>query len=420
MQPIIVSHHHFARRFWAIIAAILALLCFLSALLIILDFHPQAQNAVNQQQRYSVNLKGETAWQGNFSTPLKSQMLPSSLDPLLPMSQAQPTEQDSDQQSSVGVMIDASDEVILTDTDTKNETIGDSVPSVTPPPDNEEPEPALARSESSAYVSSQAPLAAAPAPNLTEIIGDYKLPRISQTGDKPWQVYSKPFEVDGEKPLVGIIVTGLGLGRFTTESALNLPEEVTLSFSPYSKNAVMWGDHARNIGHEILVDLPQELQDYPASDPGPYGLINAVSGEANLDRLRWVMSRIPGIIGFTQNDDVAEASPTMDAAFADIAKRGLILVESARETSPRFSNMKENIGLISDNQTIKIDNILSDKLIRKKLETLEKKTKAHGTAIIVIRPYPIVFEVVEKWLKTLPDKNIQLAPISTIIARKND
>ena len=91
---------------------------------------------------------------------------------------------------------------------------------------------------------------------------------------------------------------GLGLSNAATEAAIQgLPGAVTLAFQPYSDGLQRWIGLARAAGHETLLNLPMEPQDYPQSDPGPQALFTSLSDEQNAQRLEWVLSRVTGYVG---------------------------------------------------------------------------------------------------------------------------
>ena len=95
------------------------------------------------------------------------------------------------------------------------------------------------------------------------------LPRIGPDGLEPWRVYARPFDATDLRPRVAVVMSGLGLSNAATEAAIQgLPGAVTLAFQPYSDGLQRWIGLARAAGHETLLNLPMEPQDYPQSDPG--------------------------------------------------------------------------------------------------------------------------------------------------------
>jgi polysaccharide deacetylase 2 family uncharacterized protein YibQ len=263
------------------------------------------------------------------------------------------------------------------------------------------------------------PLSIAPQDDLSEKVGEYLLPVIARDGTTPWRYYRKSFDDNSRaRPLIAIVIHGLGLGRMTTEKALSLDPNVTLSFSPYAKNTQMWGSHARNIGHEILLDLPQESKDYPANDPGPYALLNTLDVDSNKKRLHWVMSRVPGYVGFLQTDNPADQSIDMIDAFTEVANRGVFFLEAPVDKSKELVKKQEQMGLLFHPYSRRLDEVLSKKAISKQLDLLIKDAKKNGTAIGVTRPYPLTIDMLNNWIEELESHNITLVPVSAIMNRE--
>jgi hypothetical protein len=120
--------------------------------------------------------------------------------------------------------------------------------------------------------------------------GEFDLPPVKR--------FARPALFLGEKPRIGVLVTGLGLNRGVTAAAIaDLPPEVSLSFSPYAPELAAWIDAAHAYGHEAMLDLPLEPRNYPQDDPGPLGLLTALNGQENLRRLDELLKDADGIAG---------------------------------------------------------------------------------------------------------------------------
>ncbi|MGF1625215.1 MAG: divergent polysaccharide deacetylase family protein, partial [Alphaproteobacteria bacterium] len=174
-------------------------------------------------------------------------------------------------------------------------------------------------------------LSATPDDRVVESTEVGPLPVVSSTGVRAADVYAHPFDVSGNRPMVAVVVSGLGLSSGATEAAIqSLPGAVTLSFSPYSSRLQDWVALARAAGHEVLIDLPMEPADFPNSDPGPQALMTGLSPEVNLQRLEWVLSRTTNYVGVGSfmgsrfAADAAAMRPVLEA----IRARGLIYLDN--------------------------------------------------------------------------------------------
>jgi polysaccharide deacetylase 2 family uncharacterized protein YibQ len=264
------------------------------------------------------------------------------------------------------------------------------------------------------------PLPNAPIDALVdEISDDIKIPKISSDGKRPWEAYGKKFS-DSSEPLVAIIVSGLGMNN-ATQNAFRLNENFTLSLSPYGKEVAMWGSQARNGGHEVLVDLPMQTADFPATDPGPKGLLSSNKPSENLDRLHWIMSRFSGYVGLLSTIDTAIPPAVIQNCLSDIGARGLLMVnfstETETEAKPQGGNKESEMGLVSLTADSLIDGEINPTEINAQLTALVATAKEKGQAIGLAHAYPLTLQMLQDWQKTLAEQGVRLAPLSAIAAR---
>lgn len=142
-------------------------------------------------------------------------------------------------------------------------------------------------------------------PDLVEESEYGPLPRMSATGQTPFAAYQRPSvsatSAPG-KPLIAIIVSGLGINVTTTlEAVASLPDTVTLAFAPYGDGLERTVGSARAEGHEIYLELPLEPFDYPENDPGPETLLTGVAPRDNMDKLYRVLAKFGGYAGVINN-----------------------------------------------------------------------------------------------------------------------
>ncbi|MEQ8934856.1 MAG: divergent polysaccharide deacetylase family protein, partial [Amphiplicatus sp.] len=151
-------------------------------------------------------------------------------------------------------------------------------------------------------------------------------PKIASDGRRASRLYARPFAKEKGKPVVGLIVGGLGLNPYLTERAINeLPPEVTLAFAPYAKDLDRWTQQARDAGHEIMLELPMEAHGGDPSSLGPAALLADRSSAENLQRLDWLMSRFGAYFGATNylGGKFSAEREAMDPVLAHLAAAGV-------------------------------------------------------------------------------------------------
>lgn len=405
------------KSLWKIAAGLLAFITIILLIAYFMQGAGLAENALNNAQRIIIPLKGDGEWIGKKIIIKEAAKEKTETEPETETAAIETEEPAKPSDNAIDGVVETNG---VADEHSKTEiVVSDALKAKAEEANVEE-----ATAEATAVISERKPvkkrangkpLAIAPAAELSEKLDEYILPKISDDGKKPWQYYGKPF-TSFDVPIIAVVIRGLGLGRITTENALNLDGNITLSFSPYAKNTQMWGSHARNIGHEILLDLPQESKNFPAVDPGPYALLNTLDEDSNKQRLHWVMSRVAGYTGFLQTENPALQSGDMQNAFTEVANRGLFLIEAPAAKTENLTKNQEQMGLITRQYDVSIDEILSEEEIQKQLDLLVKKAKLNGTVIAVARPYPLTLELLDKWSEGLAAQGVKLAPVSAIIA----
>lgn len=241
------------------------------------------------------------------------------------------------------------------------------------------------------------------------------LPKIAADGTTPMRAYAGPEPGPGAK--VVIVVGGLGIGTRMTDAALNLlPTGVTLAFSPYGGDVQRWAVNARSRGHEILLAVPMEPYDYPENDPGQYALKVAGGDDANLQRLKWSLTRITGYTGVANmfGERFLTEMPSLSPVMCYLAKRGVLFFDTGSAHNSKAQALSETCKIPYAQAQLRIDAIPSGADIDRQLAALEAMAKSKGVAIGYADLSPVVLERINAWARGLAAKGIVLAPVSAV------
>ena len=259
------------------------------------------------------------------------------------------------------------------------------------------------------------------AAGLTESSEYGPLPRRAADGREPWQVYARPFAVDPSTSYIAIIITGLGLNRSVTDSAIDLlPPEVTLAFSPYGSHLDVYTRQAAETGHETLLMVPMEPLEYPNDDPGPETLLTSLSPKDNRERLHKVMASFTGYVGAI-NDMGSRFTASREAiepVLSELRSRGVMFVDARTTRFTVAARSADSLGTVRAFNNRFIDNTAAAESIDRQLEDLETLAKAVGFAVGIGRAYPVTIERVIAWSDLLAQKDIELAPITAAANRQ--
>lgn len=245
-----------------------------------------------------------------------------------------------------------------------------------------------------------------------------KLPKIGVLGKKPSDVYARPAPAFDGRPRIAIMITGLGIHHDATKTAIDqLPGQITFGFSPYGEGLQDWINRARGKGHEIVLQTPMEPFDYPDNDPGPSTLLADGGAEVNMNRLKWVMSRITGYIGITNfmgakfTSKEQAIAPILD----ELQKRGLYYIENGVLHRSKVSEISKRMNLGYSKVDVIIDEKKTIENIENSLERIEKIATTTGMAFAIGSNIPATIKYVKAWANTLEAKGYQLVPVSVKI-----
>ena len=253
------------------------------------------------------------------------------------------------------------------------------------------------------------PLAQAPIAGLVQTTNDGPLPVIAPNGLTPASAYARPFKSDG-RPMVALIVGGLGLNPTTTREAIDeLPPQVTLSFVPYTSGLQGWIDLARASGHEVMIEVPMQPINYPDNDPGPQTLMANARTDDLLSHLNWALSRCTGFFGVSNYQGGAFFKDKAGvASFTTALKsRGVAFVDDGTARGVTGAWARATADRVVDNQ-------INATAINAQLAGLESTAKTHGSALGTGFAYPVTLAVAFAWTHSLDAKGIQLAPASAL------
>ena len=223
--------------------------------------------------------------------------------------------------------------------------------------------------------------------------------RTEDSNDRqPVNIYAKPFNHKDIRPRIGIVVTGLGLSDAATEAAIQaLPGGVTLAFAPYSAKLDSWIRLAHASGHEVLIDIPMEPNNFPPYDPGPQALLTSQHKRQSKSARFSSQSgnRVCRCNGFPWIPFHASRKHML-RSYA-INQRGLLYFDSGSSPGSTAPSLAQDLKMPFSTATLMLDESASRQSIDRKFTELEKQAKSEKQAIGVASPYPVTFEKISNW-----------------------
>jgi uncharacterized protein len=284
-------------------------------------------------------------------------------------------------------------------------------PVAAPPPP---PPPTIPDSETGSITLPQAPVA-----ELVEESQYGPLPRVASDGRRPIDVYARPSRYvvakAGDPPRIAVLVTGLGISGGPSGDVLKgLPAPISVAFGAYGRNLQEGVSRARDDGHEVLLQIPLEPNNYPTVDPGPHTLLTTLPPQENMKRLQWLMSRYTGYVGVTNHmgDKFEATSASLTPVLEELKQRGLLYVDDGSVKDSTVSQIAGTIGLDYSVANVQID----PGNLAKQLAQLEATAKERGAAIGVVKATtPATVKQLSDWAAKLEAKGFVLVPVSAAV-----
>lgn len=233
----------------------------------------------------------------------------------------------------------------------------------------------------------------------------------------PADVYARSFSnVDG-RPMVGLVIGGLGINATQTQLAIDdLPAEVTLSFALDSKRLDYWIKTARADGHEVLIEVPMEAYDYGRMKMHPDTLLAGADAKSNLAKLDAILSRTSGYFGVInyQGAKFAANAEASSSALQRLADRGLAFIDDGSIDRAGFTAPARTSGVRYARAAGPVDTRQSPEEINAELLDLESLARENGAAFGSGYAFPVTVEAAKVWISQLPEKGLVLAPVSAI------
>lgn len=265
------------------------------------------------------------------------------------------------------------------------------------------------------------PLPRAPIAGLTQQSANGLLPIVATNGMTSAQAYARPFQPQSNRPLLAVVIGGLGFNAAATTQAINeLPPEITLSFVPYANNLQSWIDQARAHGHEVMLELPMEPFDSSADDTGPQTLLSSATAQQNVAHLEQLLGRGAGYFGVTnyQGARFATSAQASQPIVQALKRRGLVFISSGIGQRTALSVEASRAGLTNTAADRIIDARREADAIDDQLLNLEALALQNQSAIGAGFAYPVTMQQVGHWAADVGSRGYQLSPVSAVLAAR--
>jgi len=219
-------------------------------------------------------------------------------------------------------------------------------------------------------------------------------------------------------PYIVLILDDIGNNAELGRRAVALPGAITYAVLPHTPHAASLAEQAHSLGKEVMLHAPMSNQAHFPLGPG--ALTDELSRGEFMQTLTDSIASIPHLQGVNNHmgSALTEQETQMSWVMEALREHDLYFVDSLttpRSVAGRVAR-EQQIPTITRN--VFLDNETTFENIDREFKRLLALAEKNGSAVGIGHPYIQTLEYLEQALPALAQKNIELVPVSHMLARQ--
>ncbi len=216
---------------------------------------------------------------------------------------------------------------------------------------------------------------------------------------------------------VAIIIDDLGNNLHQGRAVIDLPYQLTYSFLPNRPYSKRLANLAASSGKEVMVHLP--MQSARQSELGPGALTLELTQKEFQNSVHISIDSIPHARGVNNHmgslltQHPGHMSWLMEALSSRSDK--LYFVDSKTTAQTVASRIAREHFIPNITRDVFLDNSREEQEINRQFKRLKSVAKRKGYAVAIGHPYPATIKLLNYYLPTLLEYNIEVVPVTELI-----
>ena len=200
--------------------------------------------------------------------------------------------------------------------------------------------------------------------------------------------------------------------------ALNQP--LTLAVLPNEGNVERILELARGSGHELLVHLPMEPEDFPAKNPGPNAILLSDDSTRVRQLVRQALRKVPGAVGLNNHmgSRATADQRLMRLVLQELKLRGLMFLDSRTSPNSVAFDQALAMGVPAARRDLFIDAVDQATAIETRLWALAELAARQGQAIGLGHDREQTLLALESVLPQLEMRGFSFVPVSGLVEQQ--
>ncbi|MFC1618969.1 divergent polysaccharide deacetylase family protein [Candidatus Neomarinimicrobiota bacterium] len=183
---------------------------------------------------------------------------------------------------------------------------------------------------------------------------------------------------------IGLIIDDFGYFRNRlTAGFMNLNERITFSIIPGHRYSQVLADEAVRSGHEVIIHMPMEPENYNGRDEEEFILLYGMDEDEAVARIRRAFQDLSQAIGMNNHEGSLATLDTvlLDVLAEELKKRNMYFVDSYTTPATRALDIMRKREVPSMGRLVFLDNEDNPAYIRRQLSHLAAYAERTGSAI---------------------------------------
>ncbi len=224
---------------------------------------------------------------------------------------------------------------------------------------------------------------------------------------------------------IALVLTDAGDDANDARALLARPEPFAVAVPSLGTGRAALRRQARAGGHEIVLQVPMEPENYPRINPGPGTLLVSMSAGRIERALRGAIDEAGGVVAVSNlmGSFATQDEPFMTAFYRELRRRGLPFLHVTPVPRAVCRDLAARVGVAYDEPDAELDLVAREP----KPAALERAWKAaieraqrRGQAIVVLRVTPMSAAWLERALAPKALAGVTLVPLSSVAHRATE
>lgn len=223
---------------------------------------------------------------------------------------------------------------------------------------------------------------------------------------------------DAANPYIVLILDDIGNSADLGRRAVALPGAITYAVLPHTPHAASLAEEAHSLGKEIMLHAPMSNQAHFPLGPG--ALTDELSRDEFMQTLSDSIAAIPHLQGVNNHmgSTLTERETQMTWVMEALREHDLYFVDSLTTPHSVAGRVAREQQVPTISRNVFLDNETTFENIDREFKRLLALAQKNGSAVGIGHPYIQTLEYLEQALPTLAGSNIELVPVSLMIARQ--